>query len=213
MYVRTVKGRTLTLTVSGKLWQRSLVMRDKETGSLWSHLLGEAMQGPLKGAELERLPSAMTSWKSWRKEHPGTTVVMLPRTSRRFLTSYYRNPKAFVMGYVSGAESRAWGFEQMEQHPVINDVFDKTPLLVVFETESKAPYLYERRLAGKTLVFVFAGGKLLDAGTRSEWNPATGKCVRGTLQGKQLKPLPGIVSFRRAWQNFHPRSGYWRPAP
>ena len=51
-----VKDRKLTLCVSGKLWNRSLIMMDKETDSLWSHLLGEAMAGPLEGgAEEARL--------------------------------------------------------------------------------------------------------------------------------------------------------------
>ena len=40
MYAREAKGQTLTFQVSGMLWKRSLVMRDIETGSLWSHLLG-----------------------------------------------------------------------------------------------------------------------------------------------------------------------------
>ena len=49
MYARTVEERELTLQVSGMLWQRSLVMRDLETGTLWSHLMGKAMEGELKG--------------------------------------------------------------------------------------------------------------------------------------------------------------------
>ena len=56
------------------LWNRSLVMIDEETGSLWSHLLGEAMQGPLQGTQLEAVPSEMVTWESWRREHPQTTV-------------------------------------------------------------------------------------------------------------------------------------------
>ena len=48
MYARKTKERTLTFGVSGMLWNRSLVMYDRETKSLWSHMLGEAMQGRLK---------------------------------------------------------------------------------------------------------------------------------------------------------------------
>ena len=44
MYARTVQGRTLNFAVSGLLWENSLVMVDDATESLWSHLLGEAMQ-------------------------------------------------------------------------------------------------------------------------------------------------------------------------
>ena len=45
MYAAEVGKQKLTFGVSGMLWNRSLVMYDKETGTLWSHILGEAMQG------------------------------------------------------------------------------------------------------------------------------------------------------------------------
>ena len=59
MYARTVDDQTLTFAVSGLLWNRSLVMIDKETRSLWSHLLGESMQGPLQGKPLDFLTATI----------------------------------------------------------------------------------------------------------------------------------------------------------
>ena len=54
MYVRQVNDLTLTFRVSGKLWNRSLIMSDVETRTEWSHLLGRAMAGKLK---LPRVPA------------------------------------------------------------------------------------------------------------------------------------------------------------
>jgi hypothetical protein len=48
VYARTVNGRTLTFGVSGKLIRNSLVMYDRETHSLWTHLTGGAIDGPLR---------------------------------------------------------------------------------------------------------------------------------------------------------------------
>ena len=45
MYARKVDNRTLTFGVSGLLVRNSLVMYDRETGSLWSHLSGKALDG------------------------------------------------------------------------------------------------------------------------------------------------------------------------
>ena len=73
----------LVFQVSGKLWQRSLVMRDLQTGSLWAHLLGECMEGPLKGKTLTPIPAAITSWKEWKTAHPNTTVLSLKRSAKR----------------------------------------------------------------------------------------------------------------------------------
>ena len=89
------------------LWQQSLVMMDLQTGSLWSHLLGRAMRGPLGGQELDMLPSAMTDWKTWRSEHPDTTVLALSRTSREYQRDFYRDPSQFVFGMAEGDLSRA----------------------------------------------------------------------------------------------------------
>jgi len=211
VYARRVQGRTLTFAVSGKLWNRSLVMIDKQTGTLWSHILGEAMRGPLKGTELKPLPSAMTDWKSWREKHPKTTVVLLSRTSRNYRKTFYRKPEAFVMGYASGAKARAWRFDRLREHPVVNDRFLQTPLLVTFEADSSAPYLFDRRIDGKPLTFEFRNRSVVDTATGSVWDHATGKCLRGELKGKQLTPLPGIISFRRAWERFHPKSSDWTP--
>ena len=84
VYASEVDGKKLTFQVSGQLWQRSLVMRDLETESLWSHILGECMQGELKGKKLELIPAEMTTWKQWLADHPQTTVLDMSPTAKRF---------------------------------------------------------------------------------------------------------------------------------
>lgn len=196
---------------------RSLVMADEETGTLWSHLLGEAMAGKLKGTELERLPSAMTDWTSWKKQHPKTTVVHLSRTSKAFTKQFYRNPSRFVLGYTDGEAAKAWGFDLLKKTPIVNDTFEKTAVLVTFDPASSAPYLFHRTLFNgkmgnkKVLMFELKGGKLVDQQTGSEWNRSTGIAIAGRLKGQQLTPLPGIVSFKIAWTNFYPKSVYAKP--
>lgn len=187
---------------------RSLVMIDSQTGSLWSHILGEAMAGPLKGTQLTIIPSAMTDWASWKAKHPQTTVVMLPRTSRKFRREFFRNPERFVIGYVDDGKTRAWGFDVLGKSPVINDQHGRQPVLVTFNVKANAPYLFSRMIDGKTFTFSEKNGKLTDDQTNSVWDRTSGKAISGSMKGKQLKPLPGVVSFKRAWQNFHPNSSY-----
>ena len=45
MYARDVNGQLLTFGVSGKLIMNGLVMFDRETGSLWAHINGQAVDG------------------------------------------------------------------------------------------------------------------------------------------------------------------------
>ena len=67
MYSRKVSGKTLTFGVSGKLWKNALIMYDRETKTLWSHLTGEAVYGPMQGEKLTMLSSVpKVKWKDWK---------------------------------------------------------------------------------------------------------------------------------------------------
>ena len=55
VYARSFGKQTITLLVSGKLWRNSLIMQDEETGTLWSHVSGEGLDGPHKGRARKKL--------------------------------------------------------------------------------------------------------------------------------------------------------------
>ncbi len=50
------------------------VMRDRETGSIWSASTGEAIFGPLEGASLIQIPTTPSFWFAWVDLFPDTTV-------------------------------------------------------------------------------------------------------------------------------------------
>ena len=70
VHVRQIEDKTLTFIVSGKLWRNSLIMQDKETGSLWSHVTGECLEGEYEGMQLEMIPVVQTSWQQWSPSIP-----------------------------------------------------------------------------------------------------------------------------------------------
>jgi hypothetical protein len=47
---------------------------DDETGSTWN-LLGEAVDGPLRGETLEAIPHVDTFWFAWGAFQPDSAVV------------------------------------------------------------------------------------------------------------------------------------------
>jgi len=89
-YERRVGGRTLTFGVSGYLYQANLVLFDRETGSLWSQLLGGAVTGRMRGHELRTVPIAQTTWRDWLRAHPETLVLSIRRDplAERFTKPY-----------------------------------------------------------------------------------------------------------------------------
>ena len=203
------------MAVSGKLWNRSLVMVDQETGSLWSHLLGRAMSGAMEGTNLKTLPGLMTDWKTWRQMHPKTTVVTLSRTSTDYRREFYQRPQRFVVGIADGDAARAWPFDQLLKQPVVNDSFEGKPLVVVFDEQSKTAFLFDRRVEQNAVELTLRDGQLLDEQSGAMWNARTGRAI-STGEGSDeaevadLTPIPGIVSFRHTWEVFHPKSTTFR---
>ncbi len=179
-------------------------MQDVETGTLWSHILGQAMRGPLAGARLEIVPSLFTTWREWRRLHPETTVVLLSRTSARYRAEIYRNRGDFVIGVKLGEESKAWSFDRLRRTPVLNETVADTPILIVFNPETGNAVAWKR--ATKTGVLTFArleSGQLRDRETGSSWDGMRGICVAGALKGTTLEHIPALISYRRAWQAFY----------
>ena len=74
VFERVVDGQVLTFQMAERDGDGPLVMVDKETGSRWVALTGEAVEGPLAGSRLARLPSHYAFWFAWKDFHPGTEV-------------------------------------------------------------------------------------------------------------------------------------------
>lgn len=68
---REVDGRLLTFEFAAG------VFRDLETGSVWN-LGGQALSGPLAGAQLPPLVHACPFWFAWAAHHPQTRLVTRP---------------------------------------------------------------------------------------------------------------------------------------
>jgi uncharacterized protein DUF3179 len=87
---RTVRGRTLSFGVSGLLLHANQVLYDRESGSLWSQLLGRAVSGRYRGTRLRPLPLAEVTWAEWLRAHPDTLVLSIRRDryATRFIHPY-----------------------------------------------------------------------------------------------------------------------------
>jgi hypothetical protein len=202
-----VNGKLLTFGVSGMLWNRSLVMYDVETKSHWSHILGRAMDGEMKGTRLQMLPSEMTTWDGWLKAHPGTTVLNLSRTHQGFTRDFYKDPAAWVYGWTVGRRQYHAGMDALARDQVWNVETAGEALLVVFDPSSTLTQLYSRRVDGRTFSFRPAGeGQMKDAETSSMWEMSTGSAISGAMKGKRLEYRLGMLSYRRAWNDFYPKS-------
>lgn len=220
VFSRLVGGRTLTFRVSGELYDSNMLIEDVETRSGWVQILGKAIDGPLRGTTLERLPVTWTDWKTWKAGHPGTTVIHLTRGTRKYSAdppgSTPSKKRAFrealQWGLAEGEEARSWPFSGLAARRVVNDAFAGRPLLLVFDPDWPAPIAFERKVDGRELVFrKDNGGGLVDDATSSNWEATTGLAVRGPLAGHRLDPVAGTIAATAVWRTFHPRSETWSP--
>lgn len=89
VYRRDVGDRILDFGTSGRLFNSSLVMYDRQTESLWTHFNGKAVVGSLAGTELELLAVQTTSWENFLRQNPDGIVLT---RDTGFQRSYGRNP-------------------------------------------------------------------------------------------------------------------------
>ena len=76
-------GMGLTPIVDGKvhhfsaggLYNGVVLLIDDETQTYWNHITGEALHGPLAGAQLETWPIEMTNVRAALKKHPGLRLA------------------------------------------------------------------------------------------------------------------------------------------
>jgi len=134
VFSRTVDGEELEFGVSGKLWKSNLLMYDRsERESLWSQVLGEAVVGPRTGTKLAIVPSAVTTFGSWKRMHPDTKVLTQNTGASRPYGSdpygdYYTNaqvsfgatfnddrlhPKTYVLGVEANGVFKAYELEAL----------------------------------------------------------------------------------------------------
>ncbi len=230
MYARRVEGETLSLGVSGSLWKDALIMFDRGTGSLWTQVTGEALQGPLEGRRLRTIPSVMTTWKRWREEHPDTLVLVRGEDdvrSERYVEYHAsdeemgifgtKNPDARLGGKrpVLGVRPRALGKNGsiayvLDRFAVLNDAIAGWPVVVAADAGPPASGgIYLRTLRGEVLTFTSEGSpprRAVDAGTGSVWNLLEGVAIEGPLQGTRLEAVPSVTAYWFAWAAFHPQS-------
>lgn len=211
VYDRRVDDRTLTFEVSGRLYRNNLVMRDTQTGSLWSQVEGRAIEGPLKGANLTIVPSTIATLSVWRGQHPETTV-MQPPSGRSYDSDPYAGydqggdplypskgtpgplgPKALVYGVTLRDHAKAYAYSDLAPRRVVEDVVGGVEIVVTYHAGAVQAF----RTGGRNFT-ADDGFRMLDE-DGDAWNMVTGEGPDANLTR-----VDGLPSFWFAWTDFHP---------
>lgn len=209
MHDRRIEGTARTFGNQGWLYMRAMTWWDHETGSIWSQPIGTALIGPLRGASLTLLPSALVPWATWMAEHPTTLVL----ADRGFLIIHTERPHDnFVIGIALGPYAKAYRYRDAARARLIHDVIGPHPVLVYVDPATRRIQTLLRTTGDRTLTFVLHGRRLVDDQTGSTWDPIRGVAIAGPRRGEALRIIPHTSAFDWAWRDFYPASTtYDRP--
>lgn len=195
VFAANVRETALVFGVSGLLYNSDVLLFDRNTESLWSQILGEAVSGPLKGTELPQLAATHTTWGDWRSRHADTLVLS---TDTGFGRNYRRKP---YQGY---DRSRQLFFEVANRAPP--DYHPKALVMgVEVEGEYKAYPFEELKALGQERFEDVVNGKRLTI----QWNESASSSTALEADGS---PYPSTVGFWFAWYAFHPQTQVFRAA-
>jgi hypothetical protein len=184
-YLSEANGKPLSFGVSGLLYNSDVLVYDRQTQSLWSQILAQAVSGPLKGTKLTAVALTHTSWADWMKRHPDTQVLS---TDTGFARDYTRDPYA---GYTQ---------DQTLMFPVSGRSARYPPKEPVIGIE----------VAGKFKAYPFAelakikGGKMTDTlGGKTLTVRFDPEHRTGAVFDARGKEIPTVTAFWFAWYAFH----------
>lgn len=222
VYDINVDGRALDFGLVGAI-NYNAVFRDNQTGTWWRQETGEAARGPLRGKQLEDIAFEQMTLADWLDKHPGSTVLQYdPAFAPRYgfiarLMNYeaslpgwhMQESPPLIIGVHAGGAARGYDLNQLVRHGLVNDEVGGVPLAVVADAAGKAGFVYDRTVDGEVLEFALTEDGMTDAATGSLWD-RLGRCIKGKLKGKALKPVQSYQQFLRAWITFHPGTDFYR---
>lgn len=184
----------LTFGVSGLLYNSDVLLFDRNTESLWSQIMAEAISGKLRGTRLPQLHALHTTWNDWQRRHPDTRVLSTQTGYRR---DYDRSP------YGGYEKSQRLYFKVANDAP---DDYHRKALVLGVETNGvyKA-YPFEELLANGASEFddVINGRPLT-----IHWDPAA-QSAFATMHAEnraETEVLPTVIAYWFAWYAFHPET-------
>ncbi len=186
-YSAKLSGKTLHFGVSGLLYNSDVLLFDRETESLWSQLMNQAISGSMRGKQLSPLAITHTTWEDWYNRFPDTWVLSDD-------TGYYRDytkdpykgyhldrniwfpveqqsgryhPKEMVMGIEINGQFKAYAFSEL----------------------AKAKSEINDQLAGKHYSIHY-----------DPWHQTA------SITDNNGDEIPTVMTFWFAWYAFHPKT-------
>lgn len=229
---RNIDGGTTTFGVSGLLFNSNLIPYDRKTGSAWSQMKMESVNGKVIGTIIDTYPTVETTWKTWKKMYPETIVVSTNTGISRNYASfpYFSNGKDYridpflifpididddrlprkerVLGVIVNNKARAYKLADMTSPvTVVQDEFNGESLVIIGSQEKNYIVSYKSQLDDNTkLTFTAIENSeptVMKDNEGNEWN-VFGEAISGDRKGQKLLSTTSYIGYWFAWGTFYP---------
>jgi hypothetical protein len=232
VYDPVVDSKELTFDIAGDSFGVPMV-KDRQTGSLWNAVTGEAVQGQNLGRKLKRITCWMTTWSAWQKAHADSWVLKeegsqsmhyVQRATQATCAVPMLHPgskndsrlpvDALVLGISTDKATDAATVESIVKAGAINIQIGGKPSLLIGDSSGAAAVyevpetargdLQDKAHKTKPLRFMRTkGGAIRDDQTHSEWS-IEGRAISGPMKGTSLVPMDFVRARWYAWSAAHP---------
>ena len=186
-YSAKIAEKTLHFGVSGLLYNSDVLLFDRETESLWSQLMNQAISGSMREKRLLPLAITHTTWLDWHKRFPDTLVLS---EETGYYRDYSQNPyKDYRLDrkiwFPVEQQSKRYHPKEMVMGIEINGQFKAYP----FSELAKKKVEINDQLAGKNYSI--------------HYDP---QHQTASVTDNNGKELPTVLTFWFAWYAFHPKT-------
>ncbi len=212
---RSGDKKKTTFGVSGLLYNSNLIPYDRETGSNWSQILGEAVNGKLLGRKADLIQLVETDWKTWKTMYPNTRVLNLDTGFSRSYGVYpygdYRTnhdlfifpvprdgrlpSKERVHALIDGKVARVYRFRDLIAEKMVRDKFNGKEYLIVGNGDFIVSFELEAETASLNFQYTYSGFQgILTDDEGNEWN-IFGEATHGPRRGQELKTSRSFMGY------------------
>ncbi|MFN0274555.1 MAG: DUF3179 domain-containing protein [Chitinophagales bacterium] len=231
---RVVNGKETTFGVSGLLFNSNVIPYDRETGSHWSQMKQQCVNGEFFRQKIECYQIVETTWKTWKQLYPGSQVQSFETGHSRHYDQYpyfdykeneevmfdveFDNDTLFqkerLFGIIDAGSRqnekvKCYRFDNFKNGVTVleDSVFGKKIVLIGSKQDNFIT-AFENNLNGTQLKLKPVSNTLPAICSDENGNlfDVFGNCIEGSLKGAQLKQVDGFIAYWFAWAAFYPEA-------